>query len=114
MRRNFSKAVKLAAWERSGGRCEECTAPLSAGNIEYDHRIPDAFGGEPTLENCVVLCKSCHRSKTSKADQPNIARAKRRQAKHIGAKPKPRRSFATNRDGPFKRRLDGTTVRREP
>lgn len=108
MRREFPKKVKVAAYERANGRCERCTAPLRAGAVQYDHVIPDAMGGEPTLANCECVCRTCHRAKTSGTDLPQIARAKRREAKHIGAVSK--RPWHPT----LRKRLDGTVVRREP
>lgn len=87
MRREFAAKVKIAAWERSGGHCEECLARIIA-RPEYDHILPDALGGEPTLENCKVLCSKCHRIKTSEEDVPRIAKTKRTKRKAIGAWPK--------------------------
>ena len=86
MRREFTARVKVAAYERSGGQCEACRAALMPGRIHYDHVIPDAMGGSPTIENCAVLCTACHGVKTTRQDVPQIAKAKRIQAKHIGAK----------------------------
>lgn len=84
MRREFSKAVRLAAWQRAKGNCEKCTRKLFTGDIHYDHINPDGLTGDPTLENCAVLCRSCHSKKTATEDIPNIAKAKRREARHIG------------------------------
>lgn len=72
MRREFSKAVKRAAFERASGHCEGLLPNgLRCGNairgvVEYDHDKPDYMGGEPVLENCVALCQTCHRQKTGK------------------------------------------------
>jgi 5-methylcytosine-specific restriction endonuclease McrA len=73
------------------------------GNIFYDHIIPDGLGGEPTLDNCQVLCKSCHNLKTAKTDVPRIAKAKRIYDRDIGIK-KPRKITSW-------RKFDGTIVR---
>lgn len=102
MRREFSTKVKVAAFERSGGRCEQCTARIPAG-AHYDHRVPDAVGGEPTLENCQVLCRSCHGVKTSTEDVPAIAKTKRVRNRHINAEPR-KRGFRGGRafDGSIK------------
>ena len=89
MRREFPPKVKLQAWERCGGHCEECLARIIA-RPEYDHVLPDALGGEPTLQNCRVLCSKCHRLKTSTEDVPRIAKTKRTKRKAIGAWPKSR------------------------
>lgn len=90
-RREFPKQVKRDAFLRANGRCENvsCGAFLSLGKYHYDHDIPDGLGGEPTLENCVVLCIACHRDKTSTRDVPAIAKTKRIQDRQKGIK-KPR------------------------
>ena len=64
-RRNFSPATKRAAHKRSAGNCESCGLPHH-NLVEYDHDREDTFGGEPTIENCVVMCVGCHKSKTKK------------------------------------------------
>lgn len=77
MRREFSKQVRRDAFFRAGGKCEGCPAKLSVGKFHYDHDIPDGLGGEPTLDNCRVLCVACHGVKTRKLDVPAIAKTKR-------------------------------------
>jgi len=86
MRQEFSAKVKAAAALRANGHCECCTRKLMTGDYHYDHDTPDGLGGEPTLENCKVLCKSCHSIKTHTRDIPQIAKAKRRERKHMGIK----------------------------
>jgi 5-methylcytosine-specific restriction endonuclease McrA len=110
-RREFSAKVKVAAFERAANHCEECTAVLSVGRFHYDHIIPDALGGEPTLENCAVLCHACHGAKTAKKDVPQIAKAKRVARKHTGAH-RPKSTIPGSKGHWLKRKLDGTTVRR--
>lgn len=87
-RREFSKAVKRDAFLRANGFCEGngCGAKLTAGKFDYDHDIPDGLGGEPTLDNCVVLCKPCHGVKTAKGDIPRIAKVKRISDREKGIK----------------------------
>lgn len=108
MRREFSPKVMVAAYERSKGKCEACGADLRPGRIQYDHVLPCAFGGSPTLENCAVLCSSCHGRKTATQDVPAIAKVKRIRAKHIGARPPSRWRSK------WKRKVSGETVLREP
>lgn len=84
MRREFPAKIKLAAWDRCKGICEACRLKI-IGRAEYDHRVPCALGGEPTLENCECLCAKCHRRKTSTEDVPRISKAVRTQLKFIGA-----------------------------
>lgn len=102
-RREFPARVKVAAFSRAEGCCEACGARLSVGKVAYDHINPDGLTGEPTLENCQVLCLPCHKAKTT-GDVADIAKAKRREAKHLGAKKSrhPIRGW---------RKFDGTPVR---
>jgi 5-methylcytosine-specific restriction protein A len=86
MRHEFSAKVKAQAALRAKGHCEGCTRKLLAGDYHYDHDTPDAMGGEATLENCRVLCRSCHSVKTRTKDVPQIAKAKRRERKRFGIK----------------------------
>lgn len=111
-RREFTTKIKVAAFKRAEGFCEACGAFLQGGRVEYDHRIPDALGGDPTLENCEVLCKNCHGAKTAKKDVPQIAKAKRVEAQHIGAKTT-RNPLPGSKASKFKKRIDGTVVRRD-
>lgn len=111
-RREFPNAVKRAAYKRANNHCQQCTALLCVGKFHYDHVNPDQMGGEPTLENCQVLCSNCHQEKTSKRDIPTIAKAKRRESRHIGAY-RPRHVMPGSRRHFLKRKLDGTTVIRD-
>ena len=114
MRREFTARTKVAAYERSKGFCEQCGGPLRVGRIAYDHRIPDALGGEPTLENCQVLCAgpgSCHAQKTAGEDVPAISRAKRREASHLGARVS-RNPMPFGRKSRLKRKINGQVVER--
>lgn len=111
-RREFSKQVKRDAFMRAAGKCEgeSCGARLTLGKFHYDHVIPDGLGGEPTLDNCAVLCTACHSVKTRKQDVPAIAKAKRVSDRHLGIR-KPSK-FACSRDSKFKRTVDGRVVPR--
>lgn len=88
-RREFSTSVKRDAWDRCCGasgvpRCEKCGHHLGPANTfyqsradgEFDHDKTDAMFGEPTLENCQVLCRTCHKRKT-KNDIKTIAKSNR-------------------------------------
>lgn len=89
MRQEFPAKVKQAAFDRAKGQCERCTARLYPGKYRYNHRIPDALGGDPTLENCELLCLACDTPQTYGKDIPAIAKSKRVRRKHAGIK-KPR------------------------
>lgn len=95
-RREFPAKVRKAAFIRccKGGtqpgvpQCENCGIVLTAGNIEYEHLVPDGLGGEPTLENCGVWCRSsCSKKKTHRDDNPRMAKADRVLKKSFGLRP---------------------------
>lgn len=75
-RLEFPRKIKAAAFARSQGKCEACGMPFKAG-AEYDHVLPAALGGEPTLANCRAICTDCHKAKT--ADDVNRIRKADRQ-----------------------------------
>jgi 5-methylcytosine-specific restriction protein A len=108
-RREFPAKIRLAAYERAGGHCEVCTAKLYPGKFRYDHRIPDALGGEPTLQNCVVQCVACDAPKTA-ADQTTIAKSKRIRAKHAGIR-KTTRPLPGSRASGIRKRMSGQVER---
>ena len=109
-RREFPAKVRLAAWDRCGGNCEVCTARLYPGKFRFDHVIPDAIGGEPTLENCRVQCSACDAPKTAR-DQTTIAKLKRIRAKHIGIA-KSSRPMSGSKASRFKKKISGQVVLR--
>lgn len=115
-REEFTRAVKVAAFERAHGLCEwkyddgrrddqVCAKILTTGDIHYDHRIPWAISFDSSLSNCQCLCKAHHLLKTTKTDVPTIAKVKRVHANHIGAK-KPGRGFNSR----LSKRFDGTVI----
>lgn len=110
-RREFPGKVRVAAWKRSSGHCEVCTRKLSEGDIYYEHIVCDALGGPPTLENCGVYCKTCWSLKTRTYDHPTIAKVKRIEIRHVGAK-RSRRPMPGSRASGWRKKMDGTVERR--
>ncbi len=110
-RRNFTRTVKLAAWKRSGGCCEDCGRKIFPGDgPEYDHIIADEHGGGNGLDNCQVLCAWCHKPKT-RADMKVTVRGRKARARHANAD-KPSRPMPGSRKSKWKKRVDGTVVLR--
>ena len=89
-RTEFSKAVRRDAAKRANGHCENCRARLTDGGYHYDHDLPDAMGGEATLDNCRVLCRGCHSLKTTTRDVPTIAKSNRVRDLAQGIRPAPK------------------------
>lgn len=110
-RKEFTKATKRAAWERSGGACEadgklyglgtgvRCGADMTRTGVHYDHINPDAHSKDNSLENCAAVCPPCHRYKTKKHDKPSINKGKRQKDRNIGIKRGKGRGFRRPPEG---------------
>jgi hypothetical protein len=113
-RREFPLSVKKAAFRRCCRdgipHCESCTLPIRGTPI-YEHDDPDGLGGEPTIENCKVHCKTCADIKTETEDNPRMAKADRVLKKNYGLTKKKRPIPGSKASG-FKKRMDGSVVRR--
>ncbi|MFB9952092.1 HNH endonuclease [Rhizobium puerariae] len=93
-RTEFTRKTKQEALKRAGYRCEasgtrygfnegqRCNCDLSLG-VQFDHAVPDALGGDNSLENCMSVCVPCHGWKT-RNDVKQIAKSKRQRDKHTG------------------------------
>lgn len=119
MRSEFSKRVKVDRFRHAEGRCEHvdatghrCNKFLMSADIFYDHHIADGIGGEPTFDNCRVLCKTHHDEKTRRHDVPRIAKTKRQAERNAGIR-KPSRPMDGSRNSPWKKKMDGTTEKRQ-
>lgn len=49
--------VRRQVWKRDQYKCTNCKSTYA---VQTDHRIPIALGGESTLENMRLLCRSCN------------------------------------------------------
>jgi hypothetical protein len=72
MRKSLRRQIILRDCELAGDRhapfvCPHCAFEFIFGvedpNIEVDHKIPRNAGGTDDLENLLVVCRSCNRSK---------------------------------------------------
>lgn len=93
MRRPRSTTARRIIWERYGKTCQMCRQLTDERGFDLDHHIPLEIGGDDSDDNLRPLCRPCHRLKTQ-SDVRDIAKAKRREADHVGAtarKPWPKR-----------------------
>lgn len=112
-RRSISASERARIFTGSGGICHICGHKIDGGREPWDveHVIPLEMGGDDHGDNLQPAHRSCHKNKTAE-DAKHIAKAKRMQQRAMGIKRQSRSRFQTNRDGRFKKKLDGTVVPR--
>jgi 5-methylcytosine-specific restriction endonuclease McrA len=59
-REPIPREIKLAVWQRDGGRCVDCGSNF---DLQYDHVIPFSLGGATSVKNLQLLCGDCNRTK---------------------------------------------------
>lgn len=110
-RGSLSRNRKLKIWEREKGKCMVCGVKLTTGNLIFEHVRPLALGGADEDDNIRLTCKGCASDKT-KDDMARINKAKRQKTAHLGMK-KSKSPMPFGKGSKFKRKLDGTVVRRD-
>lgn len=84
-RRSLSPLARLRIFERAKGVCHLCKQRIQVGERwEVEHPIALAMGGADDETNMAPAHKKCHAGKTAE-DAGDLAKAKRRKAKHVGA-----------------------------
>ena len=61
--KELSNATKQAVKRRDKNQCVKCG---SRNDLEVDHIVSDAKGGNSSMNNLQTLCKVCHSIKTKK------------------------------------------------
>jgi 5-methylcytosine-specific restriction endonuclease McrA len=113
-RRSLTSKERLRLFALHDERCHLCGGRIGVGEAwEVEHVIPLAMGGADDDANRKPAHVKCHRAKTTD-DAANIAKAKRREAKHLGARPRPKRPIPGSKASGWKKPLNGPAVRREP
>lgn len=103
--------VRLRVFERCGGICHISGRRIRPGERwELEHVIALVNGGEHREHNLAPALVVPHRDKT-RQDVAEKAMIYRKRAKHLGLK-KSKRPMPGSRASGFKRRMDGTVVKR--
>lgn len=111
-RKPMTEARRLRIFLAHDGICVRCRQKIDgireAWTVEHD--IPLGLAGKDEDANCGPSHERCRREK-DREDIPRIAKAKRQQAKYLGAR-KSGRPMPGSRRSQWKRKMDGTTERR--
>lgn len=109
-RARLSTTARFALLQREKYRCHLCRGIIFVGQAwDVSHEIPLELNGADDEANRRAAHRKCHRVRTSTVDLPAIARAKRIEASHHGARV-PRQPMRGGRDDLLKRKMDGTVV----
>lgn len=111
-RRRLSTSTRLELFQAHGGVCHLCGAKIQVGEAwDVSHDRPLALLGADDESNWFPSHRKCHRAHTASVDTPNISRAKRREARHLGAV-KSKSPLPCGRDSRWKRKINGEVVLR--
>lgn len=113
-RLKLSKQQRLELFLRHEGRCYLCGLTIRSGEAwDVEHIVAVGLGGGNDLENLrpAHADAKCHKAKT-KVDVGMMRKADRIKAKHLGAS-RPKGSIPGSKKSGWKRKMDGTVVRRD-
>jgi 5-methylcytosine-specific restriction enzyme A len=111
-RKRWSTTYRVKLFAARGGVCHICAGKIATGDAwDLSHPHPLAMGGDDEPDNHDIAHRKCHRVVTTEQDIPAIAKAKRREARHIGAH-RSARPMPGSRASNFKRKLNGTVEKR--
>lgn len=98
-------------WEKQDGKDAITGVPFTKKDrVIRDHIIPLADGGENRESNLQLITYETHKPKT--AAEATVRSKVRRVHERDRGYVRKQSGFATNRDGKFKKRMDGTVVLR--
>lgn len=106
--------VRLRVLKKFGGRCATCTRAITPGVAwTCDHVIAMINDGENRESNLQPLCNEVCNPPKNATDVAEKSRVYVRAAAHAGIKLRSSgRSFPCGRNTPWKKRVDGSVVRR--
>ena len=62
-RKPVPRSWKIEAYAKQGGKCPRCKGHFDIREMEADHIVPLAGGGQNKRHNIQMLCRECNRSK---------------------------------------------------
>lgn len=111
MTRRMSATRRLRIFQAANGICHLCGQKIDGVRERWDadHVVPYALTRDDSDDNLRPAHERCHRGRDSKTsgDVKVIAKAKRVEAKHRGAKPRSRSPLPGGKSDPRKRKISG-------
>ncbi len=113
-RRSWTMLRKAAVFQAHGGICHLCGEKIDGTRERWDleHIIAIARGGADDESNVAPAHVDCHKPKTAE-DRRLMAKEARVKAKHIGAKPQPKRRLPGGKGSGWRAKVGGGWERRE-
>jgi len=112
MRARLSTRERVRLFALHGGICHLCECRIVPGEVwDISHDLALALGGADDDANRMPAHRKCHQART-RDDMGLIAKAKRREAKHIGAY-RSKSPLPGGKASPWKRKIGGAVVRRD-
>jgi len=114
-RKPLTPTQRLALFERFRGICALCERKIEAGDPWIDEHLRAlGLGGTNEPENRGPAHTACADLKThgKDGDLARIAKAKRMKMRHLGIRSRKGPPIPGSKDSPWKRKMDGTLVRR--
>ena len=109
-RKGLTPTQRLKLFEAHRGICALCSRPIRGEPWRDEHLRALGLGGGNETENRAPVHIACAEAKDAD-DIPRIAKAKRQKMANLGIK-KASRPIPGSRASPWKKKLDGTVVRR--
>lgn len=112
----MARYIRCPGVPELGIKCGKQFGSLS--EIEFDHIKSNEVDPDNSPENCSPKCKECHLAKTIKKDalaakKGRHIRKETKKSRRPKIKIRNGQSFATNRNGPLKMKMDGTVEKRK-
>lgn len=104
--------VRVRVFTKFDGVCQICTTKIVAKRWICDHKVALINGGENRENNLQPIHEACDKTKTAQ-DVSLKSKVYHKKAKHLGIKLRKSKPFPGARNSKWKRRMDGTIMRRD-
>jgi len=116
-RKSYTTKQRVEIFERASGICCECGMKIHVNEIWHVGHIKTRALGSSTedlngIQNLAPAHAKCNLDRANNEEKPAIAKAERIWAKHIGATVKRGPAIPGSKRSGWRKKMDGTVVRR--